>query len=191
MLAARDQLGANGPVVFLTQSLGCQVLSNYLYDAQLPAGRAAAGIWRDIQAHASEIAGHPLSAEEVAFLRGDTIQYWVTTGCSIPAFVAADTRMRIQPIRPPAPGFRWLNIYDPNDVLGWPLRPLGNGYEVLVDDRAVNLGMKDSGKIDDAGMYSHETYWTNDDVLAPLVAILKALLARNDSPRDLKVTGCL
>jgi hypothetical protein len=102
MIAARDQLGSNGPVVFLTQSLGCQVLSNYLFDAQQPAPGVRAGIWRDIQTHAMDIAGHPLSVEEVAFLRGQTIHCWVTTGCSIPAFVAADTCMRIRPIRPPA-----------------------------------------------------------------------------------------
>ena len=83
--AARDQLGANGPVVFVTQSLGCQVLSNYLYDAQRPVGQVAAGIWRDIDVHSQDIAGHALSADEIAFLRGQTVQYWVTTGCSIPA----------------------------------------------------------------------------------------------------------
>ncbi len=191
LLAARDRLGRNGPVVFITQSLGCQVLSNYLYDAQLPEGGACAGIWRDIDAHALEIAGHPLDAEEVSFLRGDTIQCWLTTGCSIPVFVAADTCMRIQPIRAPAAGFRWLNLYDPNDVLGWPLRPLGSGYETLVDDRAINLVLEDPTKDSEGPVYSHETYWFSEEVLRPIVGILKALLTRSDQPSALDVSGCL
>ena len=191
LLAARDQMGANGPVVFLTQSLGCQVLSNYLYDAQLPEGRANAGIWRDIQQHATSIAGHPLAADEIEFLRGSTIHCWITTSCSIPAFVAADPCMRIRPIRPPAAGFRWMNIYDPNDVLGWPLRPLGSGYEKLVEDRAINLCVKDPVMAADAGAYSHDSYWAHEDVMGPLVGILKALLGRTERARDLTVTGCL
>jgi len=190
LLAARDQLGANGPVVFVTQSLGCQVLSNYLYDAQRPVGQVAAGIWRDIDVHSQDIAGHALSADEIAFLRGQTVQYWVTTGCSIPAFVAADTRMRIQPIRAPSAGFRWLNIYDPNDVLGWPLRPLGSGYETLVEDRVINLANKEPGKLGEANAYSHEAYWTSEEVLGPVVGIVKALLARSERHQELTVTGC-
>lgn len=60
------------------------------------------------------------------FLRAETCMAWVTTGCNIPLFVAAHKTMNIKPIQPPngSPTFKWLNIYDPDDVLGWPLQPL-------------------------------------------------------------------
>lgn len=177
LLAARDQMGGNGSVVFLTQSLGAQVLSNYLWDAQLPAGRAAAGIWRDIDAHAMAIAGHPLSDEEKDFLRGSTLRRWVSTGCNIPIFVAADPQMRIQPIRPPTDDFHWLNIYDPDDALAWPLRPLGSGYEELVDDRTINAGQSADAAPRNWNPLSHVAYWADEGVLGPLSVMLKELLS--------------
>lgn len=177
LLAARDQMGGNGAVVFLTQSLGAHVLSNYLWDAQLPAGRAAAGIWRDIDSHAMDIAGHPLSTEERDFLRGSTLRRWVSTGCNIPIFVAADTQMSIQPIRPPNDDFHWLNIYDPDDALGWPLRPLGSGYEELVDDRTINAGHGADATARNWALLSHAAYWADKDVLGPLSEMLKELLS--------------
>jgi hypothetical protein len=177
LLAARDQMGGNGAVVFLTQSLGAHVLSNYLWDAQLPTGRATAGIWQDIDAHAMAIAGHALSNEERDFLRGGTLRRWVSTGCNIPVFVAADMQMSIQPIRPPTDDFHWLNIYDPDDALGWPLRPLGNGYEELVDDRTINAGQSADVTARNWNPLSHTAYWTDKDVLGPLSEMLKKLLS--------------
>jgi len=155
------------------------VLSNYLWDAQLPEGRAAAGIWRDIDAHAMAIAGHRLSDDEREFLRGTTVRRWVSTGCNIPVFVAADLHMNIQPIRAPNDDFRWLNIYDPDDALGWPLRPLGNGYEELVEDRSINAGGQGTEALSRSwNPLSHATYWADKDVLGPLAGMLRELLPR-------------
>lgn len=178
LIAARDRMGGNGAVVFLTQSLGCQVLSNYLWDAQRPEGRAVAGIWRDIDAHAMAIAGHPLSDDEREFLRGGTVRRWVSTGCNIPVFVAADMHMNIQPIRSPSDDFHWLNIYDPDDALGWPLKPLGNGYEELVDDRTITAGHGADAQSRNSNPLSHAAYWADKDVLGPLAGMLKELLNR-------------
>jgi hypothetical protein len=51
--------------------------------------------------------------------------------------------------------------------------------------------MKDPTKTADGGVFSHDTYWMHEEVLGPLVGILKALLVRSERPRDLSVTGCL
>ena len=177
LLAARDQLGGNEPVVFLTHSLGCQILSNYLYDAQRAAGQVTAGIWRDIDAHAMAIAGHPLNDDERAFLRGETIVCWITTGCNIPVFVAADNRMRVHPIQAPNEQFRWLNLYDPDDAFSWPLQPLGAGYDSLVQDMRIKSSGRGYPLGRPAEPMRHSDYWSDEDVLRVVSGTVGELLA--------------
>jgi len=168
------------PVVFVAHSLGCQVLSSYLYDAQkAAAGKpVGAGIWRDIDAWAGATLGRALTASELAFIGGSTCVALVTTGCNIPIFVAAHQEMHIIPIAPPTSLFKWINFYDPDDVLGWPLQPLSNGYRTLVEDRAINAG----GGVGDLLLRSwnplaHNTYWDDDAVLDAIAAMLRRLAA--------------
>lgn len=168
------------PVVFVAQSLGGQVLSSYLYDAQkAAAGRpVGAGIWRNIDAWASGALGRPLTASERVFLGGGACAGLVTTGCNIPIFVAAHKEMHIIPIAPPTSLFKWINFYDPDDVLGWPLQPLSRGYAALVEDRAINA----SGSIASLlarswNPLSHENYWEDGAVLDAIAAMLRRLAA--------------
>jgi hypothetical protein len=166
------------PVVFLSQSLGCQVLSSYIYDAQKAGagGRVHAGVWKNIDAWSSAALGRVLSASERDFLSAGTCMGWITTGCNIPVFVAAHKEMHIIPIAPPTPLFRWINIYDPDDVLGWPLRPLSAGYRELVEDRAINAGQGVvNWMLKSWNPLSHENYWSDDQVLEPLSAMLRRL----------------
>jgi hypothetical protein len=155
-------------VVFLAQSLGGQVLSNYLYDAQKAAagGQVVAGIWKDVDAWAMRALGRVLSAGEKRFLGGATCTAIVTTGCNIPIFVAAHRQMDILPIARPTPAFTWTNLYDPDDALGWPLQPLSPGYAALVEDRTINAGR---GIVDwllkSWNPWSHTAYWEDPHVL--------------------------
>lgn len=189
LMLARERCGSNNvPLVLLAHSLGCQVLSSYIYDAQkarkIAAGAAAsgadvrAGIWKDdIQRFAMAISGRPaLTEAEIAFLRCETCASFVTTGCNIPVFVAAHKNMDIIPIDPPNGGdFAWVNVYDPDDVLGWPLEPLSDGYSALVEDRAINAGR---GMLDwilkSWNPLSHELYWEDPEVIKLLTSMLRA-----------------
>jgi hypothetical protein len=175
--AGRDDGGV--PVVFLSHSLGCQVLSSYIYDAQKAAAGAPvyAGIWKDIDAWALGALGRMLGTAERKFLSAGTCMGWITTGCNIPIFVAAHKQMDIKPIAPPAEHFRWLNIYDPDDALGWPLRPLSAGYAKLVEDRAINAGQGMLNWILKSwNPLSHSAYWDDDQVIDPLVNMLRLLI---------------
>jgi hypothetical protein len=177
-----DLYAANGPqtpLVLLSHSLGCQVLSSYIYDAQkarsgLP---VAVGVWRDIDHWSRSLQGRALTESEKSFLACGTALGWITTGCNIPIFVAAHKEMTIIPISAPRPSFRWLNLYDPDDVLGWPLQPLSEGYRLLVEDRAINAG---HGVMDwiarSWNPLSHSCYWDDDAVLTPLTAMLTQLM---------------
>ena len=167
------------PVVFLAHSLGCQVLSSYIYDAQKAGkgGRVEAGIWRDIDAWSRSALGRQLTEREKTYLAAGACSALVTTGCNIPIFVAAHKEMQIKPIAPPTPLFRWLNLYDPDDVLGWPLQPLSAGYRTLVEDRTLNAGRGAvNWLLKSWNPLSHNSYWQDDEVLDPLAAMLRRLV---------------
>jgi len=169
LLAILATRGPDTPIVLLAHSLGCQVMSSFIYDAQKRAGggAVAAGIWKPGRMADS------LTAEQRKFLQCGTVRSFVTTGCNIPVFVSAHQRMDVKPIIKPNPGFTWLNLYDPDDALGWPLQPLEGGYETLVEDRVVNAGQ---GILDfmtkSWNPLSHTAYWTDDEVIKPLASLL-------------------
>lgn len=169
LLAILATRGPDTPIVLLAHSLGCQVMSSFIYDAQKRAGggAVAAGIWKPGRMADS------LTAEQRKFLQCGTVRSFVTTGCNIPVFVSAHQRMEVKPIIKPNPGFTWLNLYDPDDALGWPLQPLEGGYETLVEDRVVNAGQ---GILDfmtkSWNPLSHTAYWTDDEVIKPLASLL-------------------
>lgn len=168
------------PVVFVAQSLGGQVLSSYIYDAQkAQAGRpVAAGIWRNIDAWAASALGRALTASEKTFLAAGTCAGLVTTGCNIPIFVAAHKEMHIIPIAPPTSLFKWINFYDPDDILGWPLQPLSAGYRSLVEDRAINAGGGVAGLLLRSwNPLAHNNYWSDETVIAAIAAMLRRLAA--------------
>lgn len=176
LLSAMHAVGPGGAWVAVAQSLGGQVLSSYLWDAQkAAAGPRALGIWRDIDAHAAAIAGRALSAAEKRFVAGNSLRAIVTTGCNIPVFVAAHKEMVIKPIRPPTPGFRWLNFFDADDVLAWPLQPLSDGYRRLVEDRRINAtaGIA-QWLLRSWNPLSHTAYWRDGDVASAVAALLLA-----------------
>jgi hypothetical protein len=178
---ARQLLGVfhfapDSRVVFLAHSLGCQVLSSYLYDAQkaLAGGLVQAGIWKDIGAWSQRALGHRLSDDERRFLAGASCTAMVTTGCNIPIFVAAHKQMDIKPIARPTPDFAWTNIYDPDDALGWPLQPLSAGYEALVQDRVINAGQGMVNWILKSwNPWSHTAYWNDRQVIDVLTSTLR------------------
>jgi hypothetical protein len=177
MQAARAAVGDGGPVIAIAQSLGGQVLSSYIYDAQKAIKARAgvpninypgAGMW---QRHYVE--DGTWSADKLAFASGTPLRTLFTTGCNIPIFVAAHKRMSIIPIDEPNKRFEWHNFYDPDDVLGWPLQPLANGYNELVQDHAINSG---HGVVDWAlkswNPLSHTTYWTDGNVVEAVAQAL-------------------
>ncbi len=120
--------GPECPVVVIAQSLGCQIVSSYLWDAQ-----NGGGIWADSN-----------DDPHTNFLKLGTTKYFITTGCNIPLVVSGLTRA--QPIDKPNPAFRWLNFYDADDPLGWPLEqvysyaPEPERPQARPEDIPVNVG---------------------------------------------------
>lgn len=149
------QLGnTNKPVIIVAQSLGCQVISNYVWDAQ-----NNKGIFR-AQDYAED-------NDQNNFRRLKSCVHLLTTGCNIPMFVGGLDP--IQAIKKPSDHFTWDNYFDKDDVLGWPLSPLSPSYQALVTDHEISAGGIFSGW----SPWSHAQYWGDKDVLRPLVTKIK------------------
>jgi hypothetical protein len=165
-----DEAGPDAPLAIVAHSLGGQVISNYIWDAQQP--RAYAGIWSSALDD-----GVPADAPRDRFRRTHSLQRLLTTGCNIPVFVAGHAT--IEPIdrRRLGAGFRWINQFDPDDVLGWPLAQLSAAYAALVEDHAVNAsGDSLAGRILSLTPYSHMQYWRTDSVLDRIADSLREML---------------
>lgn len=151
------------PLIVLAHSFGGHILSNYVWDMQQ--GRAPAA--------------------PTPFQRMETIGRFITFGCNIPLFTFACPPEEVQPIRFPGPALEpdetrepwWLNYYDPDDVLGYPLEPIGPQYRAMAKrgelrDVRVNAG----GPLSSWNPLSHDKYWTDRDFVNPVARTLKAYL---------------
>lgn len=153
------------PVVLIAHSLGCQVASNYIWDAQQRS--VEAGVFR---ADLPDPIGKQTAEDR--FVRLKTLRTFITTGCNIPIFIAGLPKGKIEPILVNARGWhlRWHNYYDPDDVLGWPLHPLNRKYKAAVAvDKAVNVG----NLLNSWTPLSHSAYWSDGDVLDPVEQALR------------------
>jgi hypothetical protein len=165
-----DELGGVAPLAIVAQSLGGHVISNYVWDAQQPV--AFAGVW-----NGRLDGGAPAGNGRDEFRRMRTLQRLLTTGCNIPVFVAGHST--IEPVDRAKLGaaFKWINQFDPDDALGWPLRQLSPEYDALVEDERVNAsGDTLLAAITSLTPYSHTQYWTTRKVLDRIAAELQALL---------------
>lgn len=162
------ELEEGAPLFIIAQSLGGQVMSNYLWDAgkTTPPSNTTQPIF-SVWSAPQNFSSHA----EREFCRGFRVRRFYTTGCNIPIFVAGLDREMIKPITPRHPEFEWRNYYDSADVLGYPLRDLSDGYDELVDDYRVRAGATGG-----FSPFSHVRYWTDDEILNPLVRDIRDVL---------------
>jgi hypothetical protein len=151
----QEMLGGDdsAPLVILAHSLGGTIVSNYLWDAQRET---------------------PWARGSTPFTRGETVAALFTLGSNIPVFTFTRRAEDVVPISLPgaraAKAFRnqvafrchagWLNFYDPEDLLGYPLRPINSAYaKVVTQDIAVNTGPI---------WRAHTSYWGDRTVTASI-----------------------
>lgn len=154
-----SQLGETSvPLVVMAHSLGGHIMSNYIWDIQN-----------------GNVPRQGLSGFEKFWSHAGMI----TFGCNIPLFTFA--YKKIEPIEFPSPRLpsnvkslaRWYNFYDPDDVLGYPLKPVSPSYARIVDaDTAINVG----GLLSSWNPASHTQYWTDDSFTKPVATFLATLL---------------
>ncbi len=146
------------PLIVLAHSLGGHVMSNYIWDMQKA----------------------PTPGLSV-FQQMKTVAGMITFGCNIPFFVFAYAPTDIKPIKFPGNALkpahkglaRWNNYYDPDDVLGYPLKVINPAYRKVVDrDISINVG----GVFSSWNPLSHNRYWTDNSFTKPVTKFLRTFL---------------
>jgi len=140
--ALNQKLDTGAPVVIIAQSLGCQVISNYIWDAQ-----RNQGIW------------HPGTRIPLSYQKLENAKLLITTGCNIPLFISGLHVEKLEAIHPLNNEFKWFNS---DDVLGYPLKPLSTGFDnsynnVVTEDIKLNTGF--------TPIVAHTNYWRNPKCL--------------------------
>jgi hypothetical protein len=139
------------PVMMIGESLGAQVLSSYVWDAnrnEVP----DYGLWQ--RDHSS------IDAEDLKFRKLKSFHRFMSIGCNIPIFVSGLPRADRAAFAAPNTPFKWFNYYDEDDVLGWPLQGLSSSFDSLVTDVPIEVGRS----VERSTVFSHTRYWKDGDV---------------------------
>lgn len=166
MHALAGKVSANAPLVIVAHSLGCHMISNFIYDADKHLDKNDCVIDKNSP-----------------FETFKTLTSIFTFGCNIPLFLLANNTYdpitfprdlsAVFPGKDPRAVAKWTNFYDPDDVLGFPLKPLSPQFrETVNEDRAINAG----GFFTAWSPLSHSGYWTDGDVIKPIAKRLSEIL---------------
>jgi len=156
--------GEKAPLCVIAHSLGTVIASNYLYDLATDPRRKKRKL---IGASVRELIGEtPLEWSE-------TLAFFYTLGSPIAIWSLRYKDFGV-PVQVPAPQLaqhwprlkgRWVNFYDSDDILGYPLRPLNAAYrKVVAADLAINVG----SFLMSWNPGAHMGYWEDKDVIGPI-----------------------
>lgn len=154
------EAGEKAPLCVIAHSLGSVIASNYFYDLQhLKRPLIAARVRK-------KIGNTPLE-------RGETFTLFYTLGSPIAIWSLRYANFGV-PIEVPSPNLskhypnlagEWVNYYDEDDVIAYPLKTLNEAYrKVIKADREINAG----GLLSSWNPVSHLGYWTDNDVTKPI-----------------------
>ena len=166
------------PVIIIAQSYGAHLISNYIWDIRKHKmdSNSGIGIWRHEQLDET------VSPEKRRFLQLETLEYFFTTGNNMALFLSG--LKKIKPIESPNPkGFIWINYWDQNDVMGWPLKHLrikGHDpeapYAEIVNEEVDVLHME--------GAITHFKYWEQPLFIDRLAIAIAEILRKGEPIPD-------
>lgn len=149
--------GDDVPLCVISHSLGSVVASNYFYDLQFKQDDVT-----------------PVVNKFSPLEKGDTLTLFYTMGTTLPLWSLRYFNFN-RPINIPSrnlqnyyPGLQgeWINFYNKNDALGFPLKPVDENYDTAVnEDREVNVG----NLLTSWNSLCHTAYLTDMRVLEPIV----------------------
>ncbi len=148
----------SGPVIVIAHSLGCEQVSNYIWDART-------------RQRFFEVPDPNISDQQNEFRRLSSCVKFITTGCNIPIFRAGLDDPKL--FDRPNTEFNWHNYFDAHDVLGFPIKNLSDFFDVdWIKDEKVSVG----GFLTGWNPASHGEYWTDKDVVKPIANYIKSVL---------------
>jgi hypothetical protein len=145
----QGRLSPSAPIIVIAHSLGAHMMSNYIWDQQNGGTHS------------------PIP----------NLLTMITSGNNIPLFSLDFPDAISRPVTlPRSPLARWLNFYDRDDVLGWPLRPLyENNLAQLTPEQQATVGCIQDREINVGNLatswnpMSHMDYWTDKDFTDPVI----------------------
>jgi hypothetical protein len=151
--------GPEAPLCVIAHSLGTVIASDHVWDAQHPSPQPSSG------PNAT-----PLErCETLAFLYtlGSPIALWTlrfADGGEPIAFPGHGLAARYPQLRP-----AWINFYDRDDIISYPLRGMSDKYDkVVTEDRVVAVGPR----LVRSTPVAHPWYWNDSSVMDPITAAL-------------------
>jgi hypothetical protein len=162
MLALKNELAENAPLIVLAASMGTEIISNYIWDRQHSASP------------------DPLGSSP--FERFETLTGLFTLGNNFPIFAAAHDIDAMEPITFPSPNLApnlsakaiWENYYDKNDSMGYPIRALNSKYAVAnITDIQINVG----NLLTFWNLLSHFGYWRSRKLAKRIANYIKDLIS--------------
>ena len=142
----------------MAHSLGSIIMSNYVWDIQK-------GLFN--------------TSGMSAFEKMETLAGIITFGSPLPMFTFAYDP--VDAIEFPPAGLsaalkrkaKWLNFFDSDDVLAYPLKQVSPSYEQAVtEDLEINVG----GILSSWNPLSHTKYWTDNDFTKPVSRYLAGFI---------------
>lgn len=173
--ALAEEAGPTAPLCVIAHSLGTIVASNYFYDLQTHPRR--------------KIIANPVEAVigETPLDWGETLSLFYTLGSPIALWSLRYTNFG-SPLTVPAPyldhhwrglGGEWINYYDKNDVIGYPLKSVNADYAAAVkEDRVISVG----NIFRTLTPLCHTEYWTDRDVTTPIATALVEMWRKVNPP---------
>lgn len=167
-----QKAGESAPLCVIAHSLGTAISSNYLYDLQ-----------NDFQSDSErELIIKPVKQliDDTPLERGETLSLFYTMGSPI-ALWSLRYKSFGKPIQFPTPGLikhhpqlqpEWINFYDQDDVIAYPLKPINEEYQKSVtQDIQVDCG----SWLESWNPLSHNGYWTDKNVISHIAKSLIAI----------------
>jgi len=155
------QLGdPNKPVLIIAHSLGCEQISNYIWDAE-----------KGLRLFNQSETG---TTEQKAFRRLSSVKCLYSTGCNIPVFKAGLTEPKL--FKQPDCEFQWHNMFDLDDALGYPIKQMSGDFnKAWLHDHAVRVG----GLLYGWNPLCHRKYWQDKEVARPIAKHIRLLLSQD------------
>ncbi|PAV30917.1 chemotaxis protein [Virgibacillus profundi] len=157
----REKAGPRAPLCIISHSLGSIVSSNYFYDLQFK--RKNRGIETVKCTSNSPI--EQCETLTLFYTLGSPMALWSLRYIDFGSPITVPAPM-IHSFYPEVQG-EWLNFYDKDDVLAFPLKGVNDAYRMAVTkDVEVNAG----GLFTSWNPLSHNKYDTDHEVIKPIVA---------------------
>jgi len=161
-----ERAGPRAPLCVIAHSLGTVIASNYLYDLAKKRKSFASPEVRSAVGRAPIERGETLT---LLYTLGSPIALWSLRYPKFGQPIPFPPRRLVR--HHPDLAARWINVYDPDDVIGYPLKELNASYRrAVTEDRPVSAGSLWTGWTP----LSHTGYWSNERLAVSIAADLAA-----------------